>query len=171
MRTNRLLHVSAALAVTYAVTGYYAPPEVLRAAASIMMMVGSGLVFFRYAPKAFDVVFRKFRDQDGRYGSHLAVLGAALIGGGLFMAGTYTVAWLAAGEPQSWTDKPYGPFGRYVAAIGLMLFFFSPDVAFARLHASRWSIGIIAAILAVIAALFVGIQIGRADVLALYGRG
>lgn len=92
--------------------------------------------------------------------------GAALIGGGLLYAALYSVTWLMFDQPVSWLDTPYGPFGRFVAAWGLLLFFFAPDMILARWQASRWSIGAVLAALAVAAALILGIQIGRATSLS-----
>lgn len=130
MKNNPLLLWTIVAIVVYWMVGLATPNPVISSASSALLLVASSIMFFRYAPTAWDILFHQKRDGgEGGEGSHLGVYGATLIAAGSSYVGMFGLLWVIADQPQTWLGTAYSGFGRAVAAIGFVLMAFSPNVS------------------------------------------
>lgn len=127
---NPLLFWTVVAIASYWATGLITPDPFISSASSLFLLIASAIMFLRYAPTAWDVLFHQKRDQGkGGEGSHIGVYGATLIAAGSCYVGLFGFLWVMAGQPDSWLGTVYSGFGRAVAAAGFVLMAFSPNVA------------------------------------------
>jgi hypothetical protein len=81
-------------------------------------------MLFRFAPKAYDVLFKAER---GEYGAHSSILGAAEIASGIVYSGMYRLLWIYFGQPTAWTGTALSSLGLFMIAKGSYRLAISPD--------------------------------------------
>lgn len=112
----------------YWLAGAITPDPYASSAASLLLLLSSAGMFFRYAPHAFDVVINGRRDAgDGGQGSHIALYGATLLAAGSCYIGLFGFLWVLADQPTSWLGTPRSGYGRAVMSAGFAMMALSPD--------------------------------------------
>lgn len=129
MVNNHILTGTLAAVAIYWFAGFFVPDPYISSTASFALLTFGTIVLLRYAPVAWQVVFhgRRLYD-DGKDGSHLAVLGTTLLAAGSVYVGVFSLLWVIAGQPDYWLGTPTSGFGRAMMAGGFWLMYASPDV-------------------------------------------
>lgn len=128
LKDNQLVFWTLVANAIYWLAGAVTPNSYVSSAASLMLLISSSGMLFRYLPHAVDVVVNGRRDAgEGGQGSHLALYGATLIAAGSSYVGLFGFLWIIADQPESWLGTPASGYGRAVAAAGFAMMALSPD--------------------------------------------
>lgn len=161
MLKNKLLLAIIGGTVAYWGIGLLVPGGVLSSVVGGALLVFGVFAFMRYGRDAYEVVVNGLRSENGD-GSHLAVLGMALIAFGSVYVGGFSVLWNVFDQPQSWLGTVQSSFGRYVMTAGFALMYFSPDVGRPQPNTPPYIwFAIILVCVALVAGL-IGLRIGNA---------
>jgi hypothetical protein len=123
IRGNRLLLTLAAVYAAYALFAYLTPRPYMSSAVGIMALLAGAAMFFRYAGKAWDILWRQER---GQYGAHNAVLGATEFSLGIIYSGIFRLLWNYFDQPDSWTGTGLSALGLFMIAKGVWRMAISP---------------------------------------------
>lgn len=160
MRNNYLFIGTVTAIVLYWLLGIFIPQPYLSSTSSFALLFFGAAVFLRYAPVAWEVLFNNKRmEGEGQDGSHLAVLGTAMLAAGSVYVGIFGLAWVLSGQPSHWLGTPISGFGRALMAGGFWLMYASPEVVRRdiRVPGLTWLIVIISA--SVLTGLVLGYQL------------
>lgn len=127
MTENKLLTSAVLLVAAYWLSGLIVPGPYISSAMSGALLVFGTLAFMRYGREAYDVLFNGLRSERGD-GSHIAVLGMALIAGGSVYVGGFGLLWVVFDSPDGWLGTAVSSFGRAMIATGFALMYLSPDI-------------------------------------------
>lgn len=129
MVNNHLLIGTIAAVGIYWFAGFFVPDPYISSTASFALLTFGLITLLRYAPAAWQVIAhgKKLRDEE-KGGSHLAVLGTAMLATGSVYVGIFSLLWVIAGQPDYWLGTPSSGFGRAIMAGGFWLMYASPDV-------------------------------------------
>jgi hypothetical protein len=127
MIENRLLFSAIVLVVSYWLSSLIIPGQYVSSAMSGTLLVFGALAFIRYGREAYEVLFNGLRSERGD-GSHMAVLGMALIAGGSVYVGGFGLLWVINERPDTWLGTASSSFGRAMMAVGFALMYLSPDI-------------------------------------------
>lgn len=108
----------------YIGVGLIIPKPYLFSIVSILATVGGIVLFARYAPEAWRILWQQER---GQYGAHHAVLGAAEVGLGLMYMGLFRLTWNYFGQPDSWQATWFSSLGLFMIAKGVFRQGMSPN--------------------------------------------
>lgn len=127
---NHLLWGSLALVALYWVLGAVAPNPYVFTGASLLMVLTSGVVLWRYGPTTWDILWNQRRSlATNGGGSHYAIYGTTLVALGAFYSGMFGLLWSWYGTPDNWTGTAISGFGRALMAAGFVLNYISPDAS------------------------------------------
>jgi hypothetical protein len=127
---NHLLIGSVILVALYWLLGAVTPNPYVFTGASLLVVLTSGVVLWRYGPTAWDILWNQRRSPaEGGGGSHYAIYGITLVALGAFYSGMFGLLWSWYETPQSWTGTATSGFGRALMAAGFVLNYISPDAS------------------------------------------
>lgn len=164
MINNKLLFWSVLSVCVYWIIGLITPKPFMSSVTSLMLLLFSAFMLWRYSPAAYDVLFHQKRDKlKGGEGSHLGVYGAALIAAGSCYVGIFGLLWVLYGQPESWLGTVYSGFGRAVAAAGFLLMAFSPTVTEKIVRPANVAVIAFLIIIIAIASFFAGTRVKQPE--------
>lgn len=109
---------------------------------SACLLVSGGLLASTVLPDAIRVV------RKGRVGpGETAVIGIALISGGLMYSGLFSLLWTTYGQRSEAWIGPVSSFGRACGALGMVLLFLAPEATRRGIRPPRWWVMLIGIIL------------------------
>ena len=127
MVNNKLLVYFVGAILAYWSFSLVIPGGVLSVIVGGALLTFGVFAFMRYGRDAYEVLFNGLRSENGD-GSHLAVLGMALIAFGSVYIGGFSLLWNIFDQPENWLGTAVSAFGRAVTTAGFALMYFSPDV-------------------------------------------
>lgn len=160
---NRLLLNSLLGVLLYWLFGMLTPDPYTASVAALVLILASGLLAYRYSRAVYAVVIRGDRGDKEDRGSHLAVYGAWLIAVGAFYTGVFTLIWLFANQPTSWTGTAVSSFGRALMASGFVLMYLTPDAMRGPIRAPNALLLLIMFLVAVAGAFVAGANFNGSD--------
>lgn len=107
----------------FALVGEITPKPYLAFAVGIMAFLSGAFMFVNYAPKAWDILWRKER---GKYGAHNAILGGAEFSLGLVVSGGGRLLWYYFDRPEAWSGSWPLSLGLFMVAKGSFRMAISP---------------------------------------------
>lgn len=130
MANNQLLFGTIIAVLLYWLAAFVVPDPYLSSLASFTLLAFGGATCAKYAPVAWEVIVngKRLNNGEGVEGSHLAVLGTAMLGAGAVYSGLFAISWYLAGQPDYWLGTPVSGFGRGLMAGGFWLMYASPEV-------------------------------------------
>lgn len=139
IRGNWLLITLAVVYTAYVVVGTFTPRPYMSSIVGIMATLAGVFMFFRYAGKAWDVIWKQER---GQYGAHDAVLGATEVALGIVYSGMYRLVWNYYDQPDAWAATWFSSLGLFMIAKGAYRMAISPseDLVPQRFPEGFWTV-------------------------------
>lgn len=123
-KRNYLLWAAVALVIVYWLVAPLVPRPFVRNMVSILSLVATVLLIYKFSSAAWGVLVRQDRDESG---AHYAILGAVTSSIGVAWTGLFSMIWIYFGQPMAWSATATSSFGFALIAVGKWLMWVSPD--------------------------------------------